>query len=204
MKKSIVAMMLSGAMTLVIPFYSLAQTQTTVAHSSVDYAQLVTKRQVVDQLLVDAVTAFKSPSRISHAGFTAKMPTNMQIVTDRLLEAYQLEPYRTDLLISAANAQIYNSDIDRALDLYQQALAVAPDDIDLHSYLAVWLRVKGDETRSKQHMNALAKLNPGRLSDLQKIFAVVDRILTTPLKETAHQPKAGKKCDCHFGLCTKP
>ncbi|WP_332403454.1 hypothetical protein [Vibrio metschnikovii] len=28
MKKSIVAMMLSGAMTLVIPFYSLAQTQT--------------------------------------------------------------------------------------------------------------------------------------------------------------------------------
>lgn len=204
MKKTIVAMMLGSAMTLVMPVYSLAQTQTAAVHSHVDYAQLVTKRQVVDQLLADAVTAFKSPSRISHAGFTAKMPTNMEIVTDRLLEAYQLEPYRTDLLISAANAQIYNNDIDRALDLYQQALAVAPDDIDLHSYLAVWLRVKGDETKSKQHMNALAKLNPGRLSDLQKIFAVVDRILTTPLKEIAHQPKAGKNAIVTLGYALNP
>ncbi|MCV5262864.1 transporter, partial [Escherichia coli] len=80
--------------------YSLAANDSTIQPSA-DYSQLVTKRQVVDQLLSDAVEAFKSPARISHAGFTAKMPSNMEIVTDRLLEAYQLEPYRTDLLISA-------------------------------------------------------------------------------------------------------
>ncbi len=53
-----------------------------------------------------------------HAGFTVKMPSNMEIVTNRLLEAqsYQLEPYRTDLLISAANAQIYNKNAERAIE----------------------------------------------------------------------------------------
>ena len=56
-------------------------------------------------LLADAARIFHSPARVSDAGFTAKMPSNMEQVTTLLLEAHQLEPYRTDLLVSAANAQ---------------------------------------------------------------------------------------------------
>ncbi|WP_423252097.1 ElyC/SanA/YdcF family protein [Vibrio vulnificus] len=177
--------------------------QTTVK-PSVEYAQLVTQRQVVDQLLHDAVVAFKSPARVSHAGFTAKMPSNMEIVTDRLLEAYQLEPYRTDLLISAANAQIYNKNVDKAIELFQQALSVAPDDVDLHTYLAVWQKFKGNEQAYKQHVTALNTLNPGRAADLQRLLSTVDRILQTPLKEKATRPLGSDGAIVTLGYALNP
>ncbi|MDW2372510.1 transporter, partial [Vibrio sp. 1078-1] len=87
MKKNLLAIALGSVIALTAAPYSLAANDSTI-QSSADYSQLVTKRQVVDQLLNDAVEAFKSPARISHADFTAKMPSNMEIVTDRLLEAY--------------------------------------------------------------------------------------------------------------------
>ncbi|WP_422938393.1 ElyC/SanA/YdcF family protein [Vibrio vulnificus] len=177
--------------------------QTTVK-PSVEYAQLVTQRQVVDQLLHDAVVAFKSPARVSHAGFTAKMPSNMEIVTNRLLEAYQLEPYRTDLLISAANAQIYNKNVDKAIELFQQALGVAPDDVDLHTYLAVWQKFKGNEQAYQQHVTALNALNPGRAADLQRLLSTVDRILQTPLKEKATRPLGSNDAIVTLGYALNP
>ncbi len=186
MRKNMIALTLSSLVALTAAPYSLAANDTAVQPST-DYSQLVTQRQVVDQLLTDAVTAFKSPARISHAGFTAKMPSNMEVVTSRLLEAYQLEPYRTDLLISAANAQIYNANVDKAIELFEQAQSVAPDDVDLHAYLAVWQRFKGNQAESAKHMEKLSALNAGKAADIKRIFATVDRVLATPLKE-----KAGK------------
>ncbi|EPH6532829.1 ElyC/SanA/YdcF family protein [Vibrio vulnificus] len=177
--------------------------QTTVK-PSVEYAQLVTQRQVVDQLLHDAVVAFKSPARVSHAGFTAKMPSNMEIVTDRLLEAYQLEPYRTDLLISAANAQIYNKNVDKAIELFQQALSVAPDDVDLHTYLAVWQKFKRNEQAYQQHVTALNTLNQGRAADLQRLLSTVDRILQTPLKEKATRQLGSNDAIVTLGYALNP
>ncbi|EPW6454664.1 ElyC/SanA/YdcF family protein [Vibrio vulnificus] len=176
----------------------------TTEKPSVGYAQLVTQRQVVDQLLHDAVVAFKSPARVSHAGFTAKMPSNMEIVTDRLLEAYQLEPYRTDLLISAANAQIYNKNVDKAIELFQQALSVAPDDVDLHTYLAVWQKFKGNEQAYQQHVTTLNTLNPGRAADLQRLLSTVDRILQTPLKEKATRPLGSDSAIVTLGYALNP
>ncbi|MEZ9870424.1 ElyC/SanA/YdcF family protein [Vibrio sp. 10N.261.51.C6] len=184
MKKNIIALALGGMLAFGATPYSFAANDGAV-QASADYAQLVTKRQVVDQLLLDALQAFKSPARISHAGFTAKMPSNMEIVTNRLLEAYQLEPYRTDLLISAANAQIYNKNAERAIELFEQALMVAPDDVDLHAYLAVWQRFEGNESESNKHMEKLENLNKGKAEDIKRIFATVDRVLETPLKESA-------------------
>lgn len=99
------------------------------------------------------------------------MPSNMEIVTNRLLEAYQLEPYRTDLLISAANAQIYNKNAERAIELFEQALRVAPDDVDLHAYLAVWQRFEGNQSESNKHMEKLESLNKGKAEDIKRIFA---------------------------------
>ncbi|EJL6492583.1 YdcF family protein [Vibrio cholerae] len=192
MKKHIIALTLGSVIALSVAPYSFAANDATV-QSSVDHAQFVTKRQVVDQLLADAVTAFKSPARISHAGFTAKMPSNMEIVTNRLLEAYQLEPYRTDLLISAANAQIYNSNVDKAIELFEQAVSVAPDDADLHAYLAVWQRFKGNSAKSTEHMKKLTALNTGKAEDIKRIFATVDRVLATPLKDKAEKGKLGKQ-----------
>ncbi|EMV9316108.1 YdcF family protein [Vibrio vulnificus] len=200
MKKNLLAIALCSV--IAVPMSTWAA-QTTVK-PSVEYAQLVTQRQVVDQLLHDAVVAFKSPARVSHAGFTAKMPSNMEIVTDRLLEAYQLEPYRTDLLISAANAQIYNKNVDKAIELFQQALSVAPDDVDLHTYLAVWQKFKGNEQAYQQHVTALNTLNPGRAVDLKRLLSTVDRILQTPLKEKATRPLGSDGAIVTLGYALNP
>ncbi|EWS69974.1 transporter [Vibrio vulnificus] len=200
MKKNLLAIALCSV--IAVPMSTWAA-QTTVK-PSVEYAQLVTQRQVVDQLLHDAVVAFKSPARVSHAGFTAKMPSNMEIVTDRLLEAYQLEPYRTDLLISAANAQIYNKNVDKAIELFQQALSVAPDDVDLHTYLAVWQKFKGNEQAYQQHVTALNALNQGRVADLQRLLSTVDRILQTPLKEKATRQLGSNDAIVTLGYALNP
>ncbi|GEM76747.1 YdcF family protein [Vibrio sagamiensis] len=182
MNKNVFAIALGSILSFSAVSYTSAS-QPLTAQPSVDYAQLVTQRQVVDQLLNDALIAFKSPARVSNAGFTAKIPSNMEIITNRLLEAYQLEPYRTDLLISAANAQIYNKNVDRAIELFEQALTVAPDNVDLHAYLAVWQRFKEENKKSQQHIEILNKLNPGKATDIQRIFATIDRVITIPLKE---------------------
>ncbi|POF58017.1 transporter, partial [Vibrio vulnificus] len=200
MKKNLLAIALCSV--IAVPMSTWAA-QTTVK-PSVEYAQLVTQRQVVDQLLHDAVVAFKSPARVSHAGFTAKMPSNMEIVTNRLLEAYQLEPYRTDLLISAANAQIYNKNVDKAIELFQQALSVAPDDVDLHTYLAVWQKFKGNEQAYQQHVTALNTLNQGRAADLQRLLSTVDRILQTPLKEKATRQLGSNDAIVTLGYALNP
>ncbi|UJF17643.1 YdcF family protein [Vibrio sp. SS-MA-C1-2] len=171
---------------MLIPFAASAQSvdapSSPAVQSQVNYADYVTKRQVVDMLLHDALKAFKSPARISHAGFTAKMPSNMEMVTNFLLDAYKLEPYRTDLLISAANAQVYNKNIDRAISLFQQAQSVAPDDLDLHAYLAVWQHFNGNEQASQKQLAALEKLNTGKANDIKKILATVDNVVSQPLK----------------------
>lgn len=153
--------------------------------ATTDYKTLITKHDVVEQLLKDALIAFKSPARKSDAGFTAKMPTNIEIVTNKLLQAYKLEPYRTDLLISAANAQIYNKNIDRAVGLFKQALIAAPDSIDINSYLAVWEHARGNKEQSKLYLQTLDKLNSGRSNDIKKIFKTIDSVASKPLKTEA-------------------
>lgn len=203
MNKNLVAIALSGLIAISLSTPAISKEQSSV-HSTIDYSQYTTKRQVVDQLLEDAVVAFKSPARVSHAGFTAKMPSNMEVVTSKLLDAYKLEPYRTDLLISAANAQIYNSNVNQAIALFKQALSVAPDDVDLHSYLAVWSRFKSDETSFKKHMEALSQLNPGRKADIEKIISTVDRIVKTPLKQTASIPSEGNNAIVTLGYALNP
>ena len=47
------------------------------------YQQYVSQRQTVDSLIQDALDAFKSP-RVSDAGFTGKLPSNMEIVAQKL------------------------------------------------------------------------------------------------------------------------
>ena len=98
------------------------------------------------------------------------MPSNMELVTERLLAAYQLEPYRTDLLISAANAQIYNGNLSRAITLLEQAQAVAPDDLDINSYLAIWQLVKGNKEASRSYLAKVADRNSGRAADLERFL----------------------------------
>ena len=206
MQKTVLAIALSG---LIAFSSSAALAAERSVQAPADLNAVVSKRQVVDQLLGEALQIYKSPARISHAGFTAKMPSNMELVTERLLEAYRLEPYRTDLLISAANAQIYNSQIDRAIALFEQARAVAPDDIDINSYLAVWKQAKGDTAASRAHLARVAARNPGRAADIEAIFARVERISAAPLQEdlTPAQVAAarnGKRAIVTLGYALNP
>ncbi|MGL5306825.1 MAG: ElyC/SanA/YdcF family protein [Aeromonas veronii] len=169
----------------------------------------VSKRQAVDMLLGEALQIYKSPAKISSAGFTAKMPSNMELVTERLLTAYQLEPYRTDLLISAANAQIYNGNLSRAITLLEQAQATAPDDLDINSYLAIWQLVKGSQEKSRHYLAKVADRNSGRAADLEEIIARVKRITAAPLQtalteEQIKATKEGKRAIVTLGYALNP
>lgn len=169
-----------------------------------NYTEMTSQRQVVDQLLNDAYQIFKNPARVSHAGFTAKMPSNVEMITNDLLEAYKLEPYRVDLLFSAANAQIYNSNVDRAIELFTQILDVAPDDVDAHSYLVIWQNFKGNKSEVTKHLNALEQLNKGRVADLKKIMYTIDRIVATPLSNKIKKPAKGNNAIITLGYALNP
>lgn len=206
MKKNAIALTLASLLALPVfipsdawaaPVRSLQKEQ--------NYDQYISKRQVVDQLLADAWLVFKSPARISTAGFTAKMPSNMEQVTELLLQAYQLEPYRTDLLISAANAQIYNGNVDKAITLFEQGLSTAPDDLDLNTYLATWQRFKGNQGKADDYFKRVSELNSGRAADLKGIFDTIDRVNATPLKERqGREKKKGRQAIVTLGYALNP
>ncbi len=206
MKKNAIALTLASLLALPVfipsdawaaPVRSLQKEQ--------NYEQYISKRQVVDQLLADAWQVFKSPARISTAGFTAKMPSNMEQVTELLLQAYQLEPYRTDLLISAANAQIYNGNVDKAITLFEQGLSTAPDDLDLNTYLATWQRFKGNQGKADDYFKRVSELNSGRAADLKRIFDTIDRVNATPLKERqGREKKKGRQAIVTLGYALNP
>ena len=205
MNRTLIALTLSGFLAFSSGVFAAdAAAPANALQAQADYAQLISKRQVVDMLLADAWQTMKSPARISTAGFTAKMPSNMEMVTDRLLEAYQLEPYRTDLLISAGNAQIYNSNVDRAISLFEQALAVAPDDLDVNSYLAVWQRFKQNDSAAAAYMKRVKEINPGRAADLQRILNTVERINKTPLTMQITAPAKGNRAIVTLGYALNP
>lgn len=136
----------------------------------------ITKRQVVDVWIAEADKAFRSPARVSHAGFTAKLATNMEVVAQSLLNAHALEPYRADLLFGAANAYIYNKDADKALQIFEQLYAEYPHDIDVNIYLATWYRFLKQQAASDKHLALLHQLQPAKAAQLLRVFAVIDRV----------------------------
>ena len=149
-----------------------------------DYRDLVTQRQTVDLLIHEALAAFNAPARTPGAGFTGKLPTNMEIVADRLLTAADLEPYRADLLFSAASALIANGDVDGAIALYERILTLAPEDVDAHSYLAAWQRFKKNDAEFAKHMKFLETWAPDRADRLKDVFKTIDTVTALPIRDT--------------------
>lgn len=143
----------------------------------------VTKRQLVDLLLNEALTAFKSPARISHAGFTGKLQNNLDIVADRVQKAYQLEPYRADLLFSLAGAYTANGDIENSIKTYQTILAKFPGELDAITYLASWQRFLNNQDIANQLFSKLQMSDAGRAAKLQRTFKSIDRAVSMPISD---------------------
>ncbi|HBO22031.1 ElyC/SanA/YdcF family protein [Providencia sp.] len=155
----------------------------TVIAPQANYTDYVTQRQTVDLLVNEALQAFKNPSRVSDAGFTGKLPSNLEIVAQKLLQAHKLEPYRVDLLFSAASAYIYNNDVEKALTIYRDILDVAPDDIDALIYLSAWSRFAGKTQDSESYLKKLNELNPNKALELAEFYKVIDRVTTMPITD---------------------
>ena len=155
-----------------------------------DYSQYVTKRQAVDLVLDQAVAALKAPARAPIPGSAGKLPSKMEIVAERVEQAAALEPYRADLLFSAANARVFTRNLPKAISLYERILEIAPADIDAHSYLAAWQRYKGNQAAADAHMATLRQLNAGRAQHLERVFAVIDSVTKMPLRDTLPEPEA--------------
>jgi len=164
-----------------LSFQSIADT--TVTPPQTNYTEYVTQRQAVDLLINEALQAFKNPSRSSDAGFTAKLPSNLEVVAQKLLAAHQLEPYRQDLLFSAASAYIYNGNVDKALALYRDILKDAPDDIDALMYLSAWSRFSGQSKESDDYLKTLQQLNPAKAQELSEFYKVITRVTTMPITD---------------------
>ncbi len=167
-----------------LAFHATANTQAVqVLEPQINYQQLLTQRQVVDDLIAQAVKIQSSPARVSNAGFTAKLPSNMERIAAILLEAYELEPYRVDFLFGAANANIYNGNTDKAIELYQKVLNVAPDDVKAHIYLTAWHRFKGNKAESDNHFKQLKNLAPPKAAELENLFSIIDNVATQPISD---------------------
>ena len=171
------------ALALGLSFSFQSAANATVTPPQAHYTEYVTQRQTVDLLINEALQAFKNPTRSSDAGFTAKLPSNLEIVAQKLLAAHQLEPYRQDLLFSAASAYIYNGNVDKALTLYREILAVAPDDIDALMYLSAWSRFVGQNKESEGYLKNLQQLNPAKAQQLSEFYNVITRVTTMPLAD---------------------
>ncbi|MDQ6567105.1 MAG: ElyC/SanA/YdcF family protein [Haemophilus parainfluenzae] len=183
-------------------FASMAEVK--VLEPQLNYQQLLTQRQVVDELLEQAVKIQNSPARVSNAGFTAKLPSNMERIADLLLEAYKLEPYRVDFLFGAANANIYNGNTDKAIELYQKVLDVAPDDVKAHTYLAAWNRFKGNQAETTQHLERLKQLSPESASKLEKVFAVIDKAANQPITDKLETKLPAQSAIITLGYALNP
>ncbi|CAE8656882.1 unnamed protein product, partial [Polarella glacialis] len=107
----------------------------------------------VNRLLQEAAGHFSSQDRVSEPGFTGKTPQTMDIVVKLLLEAHKLEPFRVDLLISAANARIYCGHLEAAVAIFKSALLISPEDLDASSYLAIWTLVSGDAEEARRYLS---------------------------------------------------
>ena len=96
-----------------------------VLEPQLNYQQLLTQRQVVDELLNKAVKIKNSPACVSNAGFTAKLPSNME----RIAGSFYWKRISLSLIVwilfGAANANIYNGNTDKAIELYQKCLMCA-------------------------------------------------------------------------------
>lgn len=184
---SLVSAVLIASMVFAVPVIAAP---VEALHSQDNYQKYVTGRQAVDLLIAEALQAFKAPARVSHAGFTGKLPSNMEIVAERLQQAAELEPYRVDLLFSTASAYIYNKDIDKAIALYRRILEIAPDEVDAHSYLAAWCRYEKDTAASDAALKTIETLDPGRAQKLKRLFETIDRIAAMPLRDTIPDTEA--------------
>lgn len=178
------------AVGLALSFQSLAAP--TITPPQANYSDYVSQRQTVDLLVNEALQAFKNPSRVSDAGFTGKLPSNLEIVAQKLLQAHKLEPYRVDLLFSAASAYIYNNNVDKALEIYRDILEVAPDDIDALIYLSAWSRFAGKTQDSEKYLAQLNELNVNKAQELSEFYKVIDRVTTMPITDNL-SPELQKK-----------
>lgn len=175
-----------------------------VLQPQVEYQQLVNQRQVIDDLLAQAVEIQKSPARVSDAGFTAKLPSNMERIADILLTAHKLEPYRIDFVLGAANAYIYNGNVDRAIELYKQALEVAPDDVKTNMYLASWYRYKGDDKESGNYLKHLEKIAPEKAATLKQVFATIDKVTKLPIVDKSETKLTTQDAIITLGYALNP
>jgi len=148
-----------------------------VLEPQLNYQQLLTQRQVVDELLEQAVKIQNSPARVSNAGFTAKLPSNMERIADLLLEA---------------------------IELYQKVLDVAPDDVKAHTYLAAWNRFKGNQTETTKHLDRLKQLSPESASKLEKVFAVIDKAANQPITDKLEAKLPAQSAIITLGYALNP
>lgn len=152
---------------------ALSLSESTIARPIDMEHYFVSDRILVDKLLQEASEKSTGP----HSN------VDLASVTKCLLAAAELEPYRVDLFFSAAASLIFARNVDDALNLYYKILEISPEEMDAHSYIAVWNRFKGNQTAVDQHLEILGTLHPSRQKELKEIFALIDGVSAKTLSD---------------------
>mmetsp|Transcript_77963 Transcript_77963/g.252909 ORF Transcript_77963/g.252909 Transcript_77963/m.252909 type:complete len:367 (-) Transcript_77963:70-1170(-) len=163
----------------------------------------IATRQRVIALLSEAQALNSSPWPTSSSTLEAPASTTTQQVAKLLLQAYGLEPYRSDLLISAANALVHDGELSRAIALLGDALSNMPDDLDTNSYLAIWSLVAGTEEAASRYLAKVRDLNQGRANDMSRIINCVQRVTTAPLMIESQKIAKGRRALVTLGYALR-
>lgn len=131
-----------------------------------------------------ALEAYNSPNRHNFK-LDDKSVSNLVAVKYYLSEALcsTTGNEKADILMTMANVDSFQGNIDKAIDGYSQALLVACDQqkVTLHSYLAVWYHYQGNPQRVTKHIEQLSHLNLLSAKTITSIIDILENNLNNPI-----------------------
>lgn len=184
MKNQYVRILAALMLSCLISGQAIAQKTYDLVKTEQTESSKVSSRQAIDSLLEEANIYYRSPARISTPGAASKLPDNMKMVIKNLQQAYQLVPWRADLLFSLASAYIHMGQVDNALSTWHKILDIAPEDTDALSYIATWETMQGNTVAANSALTQLKTLSPERAITIKHLLDTINKVTTSPLMTT--------------------
>ncbi|MCQ1059761.1 ElyC/SanA/YdcF family protein [Photobacterium sp. DNB23_23_1] len=131
-----------------------------------------------------ALDAYNSPRR-HNFNLNGKAVSNLEAVQHFLSQALCLakDTGKADILMTMANINSFQGNIDQAIHSYNQALLSANhhQQIKLNSYLAVWHHFLGKPQLVTAHIEQISHLDPKSAKAITGVITIIENNLDTPI-----------------------
>ncbi|MGR5063977.1 YdcF family protein [Photobacterium sp. DNB22_13_2] len=137
-----------------------------------------------------ALDAYNSPSR-HNFNLGGKAVSNLEAVQHYLSKALCLakDTGKADILMTLANMNSFQGNIDHAINCYSQALLAASyqQSVMLHGYLAVWHHYQKKLLHVAEHIEQLAHIDNQCAQAVSDVITIIESNLRQPICYR-HQP----------------